>query len=129
MGSISRFSRALSASKWGHSSQIKVLTSIWGRRKGCDNETFRAVFLSQPLVILGPPKYCKLGGSPPKKDKSTLSSPPPKVCAGLSGEALLQSQEKHHQVADLCHFFLCCVPGFLSSIASLVCGTLALRVF
>ena len=30
MGSICRFPRTLSASKWGHCSQVLVSTSIWG---------------------------------------------------------------------------------------------------
>ena len=46
MGSICHFSRAWPASMWGHCSQVLVFTSIWGTQKGCDNDTFRAVFPS-----------------------------------------------------------------------------------
>ena len=44
MGSICHFLRALPASIWGHCSQVLVFTSIWAHKKGCDNDTFRAVF-------------------------------------------------------------------------------------
>ena len=47
MGSICHFPRALPASIWGHCSQILVFTGIWGtQKKGCDDDTFRAVLPS-----------------------------------------------------------------------------------
>ena len=45
-GRLVVFPRALSASAWGHCSEVLVFASIWGTQKGCDNDTFRAVFPS-----------------------------------------------------------------------------------
>ena len=45
--SICHSSLALLASIWGHCSQVLVFNSIWGAHtKGCDNDTFGAVFPS-----------------------------------------------------------------------------------
>ena len=73
MGSICHFPRALPASIWGHCSQVLVFTSIWGTQKGCDNDTFRAVF-PQHLGILGSPSTGKQGKI--QNDKSTLFTLP-----------------------------------------------------
>ena len=57
-GSICHFPRALSASIWGHCSQVLVFTSIWRHKKGVWEWHFSCCF-SQHLGILGPPKHCK----------------------------------------------------------------------
>ena len=46
MGSICHFPRALPASIWGHCSQILFLLAFGAHKKGCDSDTFRAVFPS-----------------------------------------------------------------------------------
>ena len=77
MGSIRHFPRALSASIWGHCSQVPVFKTIWGahtHKKGCDNDTFRAVF-SQNLVFwdrqtLPNKKKCKM------TDRPSFTPPP-----------------------------------------------------
>ena len=61
MGSICHFARALPASLWGHCSQVLVFASIWGaHKKGCDSDTFRAVFPSI-WVCWDPPSTAKQG--------------------------------------------------------------------
>ena len=65
------FPRALSASIWGHCSQILVFASIWDTQKGCNNDSFRAVFPS--IWYLETPKQCKTRET--ENDRSTLILP------------------------------------------------------
>ena len=67
-GSICHFSRSLTASIWGHCSQVLLFTSIRGTHWGRDNNTFRAVF-SQSLGTLRPPNTAKQGKT--QNEKST----------------------------------------------------------
>ena len=57
MGSICRFSRALSASIWGHCSQFLVATSIWGIQEGVWWWHFSCFF--SLVWVSRDPQYCK----------------------------------------------------------------------
>ena len=56
-GSICHFPRALPASIWRHCSQVPAFTRMLGKQKGCDNDTFCAVFPASGYF--GTPKHCK----------------------------------------------------------------------
>ena len=82
---ICHFLRALPARIWGHCSQILVFTSIWGTQKGCDNNTFRAVFPS--IWVSWPPQTLQNKGKRKMTNRPCFTPPPVYPSRSTSSQA------------------------------------------
>ena len=67
------FSYALSARIRGHYSQVLVLLAFGAHKKGCDKDTFRAVF---PSIWVGAPKHNKTKENAKTTNRPVLTPPP-----------------------------------------------------